>query len=819
MIKLEFAHIEEVRGIRKLEINFNNKTYAISGPNGSGKSGVIDAIEFGLTGEIERLAGSGTRGLSVPEHGPHVDKTKFPEAAFVKLRVFLPEIGKSATITRKLKSPKEPTIEPADDDVKAALSEVADHPEITLSRRQIVRFILVEPGQRSKEIQSLLKLDELGQIRSALYTAQNKLQIAHKTAAAQRESCREALRLHLQIPTLSVETILEAINKRRKLLGLAVLAELTDDTMLTSGLLDTAKTSTFNKVSAQSDLRALSDAAKDFSTLAEEENSLIVAEIARLEADATLLKALQRHSFIEDGFDLIDGAECPLCDTDWEDEERLRNHLKEKIEKSNAAQGIRDSLIANGAVIIGHAIRVVDLMAPVHKMAVGEAETEFASLLAAWIVDLENLKINLASVEGLIGEKNRLARVWLNEPAAFAEGLMKLTDKVDAKPDQTAAIDAQTFLVTAQLRLDDGRTASRNEDKANGAWNSAKAAYAAYCDVSEAELGKLYEEVQDDFSEFYRELNEDDESAFTAELASSEGKLDLKVNFYERGLFPPGAYHSEGHQDGMGVCLYLALMKRLFGDGFTFALLDDVVMSVDSGHRYQFCKLLKTRFPDTQFVITTHDRLWAEQMKSAGLVTGKTSMVFHSWTIDTGPLVESNQDIWKEIDTALAKNKVDAGAAALRQHLEYVSRHLADQLGASPRFRADGSYELAELLPSVLVRTKKLHGKAANAAQSWKNDDIMKLIGERKDLLATLANASNVEQWAINKAVHHNAWATFSAADFKPVVAAFKELLGFFRCDKCDSWIYVSPPRGEPELLRCSCNDMSFNLKSKQKSD
>ena len=83
-----------------------------------------------------------------------------------------------------------------------------------------------------------------------------------------------------------------------------------------------------------------------------------------------------------------------------------------------------------------------------------------------------------------------------------------------------------------------------------------------------------------------------------------------------------------------------ALMKRLFGDRFTFALLDDVVMSVDAGHRYQFCKLLKTHFPDTQFIITTHDRLWAEQMKSAGLVTAKTSIAFHGWTIDTGPLVE-----------------------------------------------------------------------------------------------------------------------------------------------------------------------------------
>jgi predicted ATP-binding protein involved in virulence len=45
VITLEGVHIEEVRGIRKLDISFQNSTFVISGPNGSGKSGVIDAID------------------------------------------------------------------------------------------------------------------------------------------------------------------------------------------------------------------------------------------------------------------------------------------------------------------------------------------------------------------------------------------------------------------------------------------------------------------------------------------------------------------------------------------------------------------------------------------------------------------------------------------------------------------------------------------------------------------------------------------------------------------------------------------------------
>jgi DNA repair exonuclease SbcCD ATPase subunit len=183
-------------------------------PNGSGKSGVIDAIEFGLTGQIGRLTGRGTKGLSVAEHGPHVDKTKFPDASFVELKVFLPGIGKSATITRKVSSPKKIKIAAATEDVKAALAEIADHPEITLSRREILRFILVEPTKRSEEIQTILKLDEIGETRSALNAAQNKLQNARVNATAQVQSSRRCPAASPSDSGAARADLLEAVNKR-----------------------------------------------------------------------------------------------------------------------------------------------------------------------------------------------------------------------------------------------------------------------------------------------------------------------------------------------------------------------------------------------------------------------------------------------------------------------------------------------------------------------------------------------------------------------------------------------------------------------------
>ena len=50
------SNIEEFRGIRKLPLNLGERNFCICGLNGSGKSGIVDAIEFALTGDISTPA-------------------------------------------------------------------------------------------------------------------------------------------------------------------------------------------------------------------------------------------------------------------------------------------------------------------------------------------------------------------------------------------------------------------------------------------------------------------------------------------------------------------------------------------------------------------------------------------------------------------------------------------------------------------------------------------------------------------------------------------------------------------------------------------
>ena len=186
-----------------------------------GKSGVVDAIQFGLTGDISRLAGKGTGGLTVQRHGPHVDKRDDPEAAEVSLKLFVPDTGKSVVLKRNVKTAKTFTLTPEDPKVRAVVEEVAQHPELTLSRREIIKYILVEAGERSKEIQALLKLDDVGTLRSVLQAAKNKLSSAHTAAQKDLGNAEDALRRHLDIQRLSNDDILAVVNPRRKLLGVA----------------------------------------------------------------------------------------------------------------------------------------------------------------------------------------------------------------------------------------------------------------------------------------------------------------------------------------------------------------------------------------------------------------------------------------------------------------------------------------------------------------------------------------------------------------------------------------------------------------------
>jgi DNA repair exonuclease SbcCD ATPase subunit len=220
VIQIQTLRIEEFRGIRDLELSIDNSSFVVVGPNGSGKSGVVDAIDFVLTGNVARLSGAGTGGISVTKHAPHVHQRDNPAAAKVALTFTHSASGQIGVLTRSVKTPGQFTLEPNTPELATAVAWAAQHPELTLSRREVIKYVNTEAGKRAQEVQALLKLDRIDDTRRLLNTARNKTSAAANSADDAAKSAEDGVKRILDITSLLPSEVATAVNKPRDVLAL-----------------------------------------------------------------------------------------------------------------------------------------------------------------------------------------------------------------------------------------------------------------------------------------------------------------------------------------------------------------------------------------------------------------------------------------------------------------------------------------------------------------------------------------------------------------------------------------------------------------------
>ena len=823
MIHIKTVHIEEFRGIRSLDLELDGKNYGICGPNGTGKSGVVDAIEFCITGDVSRLSGQGTGSVSVKAHAPHVDQQDHPERANVTITADIPSLGKSVKLHRSVKDPRKVDVTPDDADVLAAVEELQTHPEFALSRREIIRYIITPPGKRSEDVQTLLRLEHLEKLRKCLMTFSNKRKGDAEQADRARLAAETELKTALGTPELKDSLILASVNKRRKLLGLPTLEELRESGSFKAGIAkaqdDEEETPSLRKTVTLADLRNLQsaiDAGEPPELCAGRQAATTI--LLGLKDDEKSLSVVVRYSFMETGLELTTEDACPLCDTEWVAEE-LREHLRAKLLSAQYTKKLLVELGANTKIILE---RLTERISAV------ERTTEYCHLLdppvdaAELVAYLQELRDHETAISKFLKNKTGIGPAlesvsasWWSPVAKRREPIDACRTAIEALPDRSAEDEARDVLIVAQERHEKYLFAAKAATAQRAASVTAKRVLDHYNNCCTSVLEGIYDEVAETFRKYYCVINREDEEAFVCKLESAPAKLSFDVDFYGRGLFPPGAYHSEGHQDGMGLCLYLALMKHTLGEKFTFAVLDDVLMSVDAGHRREVCRLLTSEFPDTQFILTTHDRVWLQYMKTEGLVA--RSQVFGGWTVDAGPRVWDDQDVWTEITKELSEDNVSKAAGLLRRYLEYTATILADNLRARIEFRGDGHYGLGDLLPHVLKEWRTRLESGEKSARKWEQKDTERALAAKRAEARDLIARTKSEEWAINPSVHFNEWANLQAHEFREVADAFKDLLESLRCEnaKCRSYLYVSPPEGNAEEMRCNCGATIINLRDR----
>jgi len=816
-MKLLELEIHNFRGIRDLTIAPRGENFLIYGPNGSGKSAVVDALDFLLTGQISRMKGKGTKDITLKKHGPHVDYSV--KDAWIKANVKIHGLEEPVEIKRSLDHPNKLICENSIRDLINPVIELASRGQHVLTRREILNYVTADSGTRGKQIQTLLKITDVEKTRNTLVKVKNTLKNNYIGAKSSLNTISAAINSNIGITNYDEEKILDFVNINRNVLDGNPLQDLKSNS-IKEGIEAQALSPdiTVNIQLLKIDLKKVHEINSDKNKESLSNIDLELRELkAKISSDHRMEDALDHLKLTRLGLDLL-GPEssCPLCDTPWETG-NLKEHLKHKIEifKESAQNLDRLNELTDELILeVNHTLASLNEI--IKSAEILELEKNVRAL-KSWTNELDIL---LSVLEDENYPDPRFSEEMV-EVLFAPNNLDVILDNIysvaiEKSPEPSEEQTAWDNLTRIEENLKNYEISIIDCTKSFESYKKSEIIYNTFLESRDKILNRLYSEIKDRFVELYRELHLDDEREFKAIIMSEGAGVDFKVDFHGRGVNSPNALHSEGHQDSMGICLYLALAERLTQGFIDLIILDDVMMSVDAPHRREICNLLANFFKGRQFFITTHDQTWARQLQSEGVIKARNRIEFSNWTIENGPSVNISGDIWDEIDDDLERNDIPSAAAKLRRGSEEYFSQVCSALHAPVRFNLSGQYELGDLLSGAMAEYRSELKHAKEAANSWGNTDELERLKEIDEFSRNVFTRLNMERWAVNPALHYNQWADFTPQDFKPVVDIFRDLFSIFQCNKCGTLLHLVINGPRPEAVKCNCGEVNWNLKENE---
>jgi len=819
-MKIIDLKIENIRGIKHIDIVPNGKSIVVFGPNGTGKSAIVDSVDFLLSGKINRLTGKGTKSLSIKEHGCHVDCRDKLKDTIVTAKV---KVGNDEIVLeRSINKPNSLKITPKKFEKAAeAHLKVANLGQHILSRREILRFITAEEGERAKEIMELLDLSDIDNVRSMLVKIENEAESEYKNKESNFETAKSEIKILLSLPSFSEDECLKKANELRKALGGKEIEELDADKLKDglTPLVFEAKKEFLTKEQIENYIKDIKEIIEKSDELSGKETEL-----------KTFLEAIQKETKLkqyslykrlyEAGISLTtDQNICPLCGREWTDgsfkeflearkkETDIAKEKQEKIDELSTSIKTQIDLLLNDIANLDKAKKQFGI----EPKEQGNDDKKLASDIKEWS---DAMLEPLEKWENKKWPQKAIAQI-LNSEAYEKQYFSPLNAALTKSGDQ---LTKQQSIWETLIRLGDKWStykksfeAKQNSETYKKRSQSSKEYFEKARDFV---LKSIYDAVKGGFDKYYKIIHSEDEESFSSELKPDGPSLKLEVDFYRRGKFPPHALHSEGHQDSMGLCLFLALNEHLTKGMISVIVLDDVVMSIDRTHRKDICKLLKGSFPDKQFIITTHDTAWAKQLQSEGIVSKKNMVHFLNWNIDVGPIFRLEKDLWERINEDLESDDVPSAAHKLRRNAECFFEDVCDLLVAKVPYKGNHQWELEDFATSAIVAYKEYLKRAKDNFNKLNQQDKVKGLGELEKRANDVIQKTKVERWAVNASVHYNKWSELSKNDFKDVVAAFKDLFALFACSTCGQTLSVTEKKGdEPKsIISCDCTNIVWNI-------
>jgi len=698
--------IEAFRGIPYLELDLEGKSLLLRGDNGTGKSSIVDAIEFFFSGKVSHL--EGVQGLSLQRHGPHVSFSTSNVSIGI---TFDPG---NITLTRSFAA------RPACPPQFAQYFEVAQTGSFILRRAQILEFIVSQPAERFRAIGSIIGIEELDAYELELMRLRDSLEAKVTSKRTLHKQGMQELSSILEREINTYDDILTALNDVLKGLNLPTVKSLEHidehaEVMLRSikGGAALTRGNILEELLRTSAVQLIND---------KEVLETIVAtngKIRELLKDGAK-KERSIADLLEAGRKVIQDWEmdtCPLCEQEINREELL-NTIGKRIGTVKALSE-KASEIRKACTIIKGSLeelskRVTTLVSK------SESIPELSEFRDKLKKNLEIINIFITKVDSS-GEAE--AEIPDDEFQHEVREISSLVNSIGTKCNELFASEKVTeeekkvlkavgLIQQTKMKVEELRKISGELIANEKYYKMASKLYSAFTSIKKAKVQDVFNVIQQDMQKFYSMLHPDDPHK-NIQLKLPTGRrasIELKIESFGRKDEDPRAFTSEGHLDSLGLCIFLSFVKK-FNAGCSLIILDDVVTTVDAGHRENICKLLHNEFADRQLIITTHEGLWYEQLRASQRALGvegnfKCSTVT-KWDLETGPVIRPYKPRWERIQERIAAGDKSAGNEG-RIYLEWVLETICEAAEAPVPFRGSRRYEVWDLLPSAKQRLENL---------------------------------------------------------------------------------------------------------------
>ena len=654
-LKINRITVKSFRGISKEQYLDLSDVTILYGENGTGKSSFVNAFEYIFSNELDNLKRD-----TIDSEKSTVHKDCRIEDMDIELKF-------------KKKNSLKLTEEPLEGTLMESIKNdfFLNNASFILNRRKLLKFISGTQKDRYDALTELCGFEQLNKYRNTLNTVNNSIgrELKKKEKEYSTKITELASILNLE-GEIKLDDIIDKTNILLEKNNLPIIDDLSNVEKLHSDFSLTPK-----KDEVEDNFKELEGLYGNLNTdkLSDELENLLkpYEKIAseNLKSSKLLLNSLDNaYNYIY----LEKPSKCPICNSQIDSDVLLENintkviDLKDIIidleNWSNELNDFKDTVNRLSYQLE----KIEDISLNLNELNDNYSILDFSQ-------EKDNLKKLIKDLDDLRESKILLSEILLYDFSVINQKIEDLLKDFENYKSNRSPFNEELEMINKSLsRLETIEEIIKEIGILNKKVDLSSKTLKSYQESKEEFINNVIFEIKEDVKRYYNYIHGNDGINNPDIELTDESKMDVYLeSFGER--VDSRSFASEGHLDTLGLCIFLAFNKKY--NKIPLIILDDVVATVDSPHKGKIAKLLVTELPDNQLFITTHSRLWAEQVKHIARANKVSHRIYEiiDWNLKEGPVLAKPLDTEEKIEKYLSTNHLDLNAAgnAARRYLEF----------------------------------------------------------------------------------------------------------------------------------------------------